>query len=742
MSCFSSRLAVTLLALVVGTIPAAALRAAETAPKSGSRPRVGLVLSGGGARGAAHVGVLRVLEELRVPIDAIAGTSIGAIVGGLYAEGMSPDEIAQAISNVDWSDAFSDAPERADRSFRRKRDDESFVVKRRLGFDGRRLSLPPGYQEGQRLQLLLDAYTLRAAQIDDFDRLPIPFRAIATDIVSGEQVILSRGRLAAALRASMSIPAFFAPAAFEGRFLVDGGVVNNLPVDVVRAMGVDIVIAVDVSSPLLNREDVSSIYGVTVQLSSILTMSNVKAQKALLAPTDVLIEPELGTISTLSIDRALEAVAIGEAAARVHVEKLGHLSVDEATYEAILGRNRSLPTTPPIVDFVRAETDSRIGAGVIEARIRQEAGASLDVAALEDDVEAVYGLDVFERVSWRLERDAVGTGVGVVVDARRRSWGPGYVQFGLGLESDAEGHNSFKLGAAYTLTALNRLNGEWRTELQLGEDAHLRTQLHQPLDRRTRWFITPTAWIARDMRDFYDVRDERRAEYRLSEIGLALDVGRELATWGEIRAGIRRWSADGQVLIGDATLPQGDFDAGTAHVTFAYDRLDDIHFPHDGLLGEVEYAASRTGLGADDAFDRVSASLLAAASKGRNTFVGSIRVVDSFAGEVSFPQREQLGGFLNLSGFREDQLDGDDLGLVRLVYYRTLGRSRVMPTRAGLSLEAGNVWERAESPSLRKLIPAGSVFLGYDSPLGPLYLGVGLAEEGRAAFYLYLGRTL
>ena len=282
-----------------------------TPPAMGARPKVGLALSGGGARGVAHIGVLKVLEERRIPVDYIAGTSMGSIVGGLYASGMSAQELETLVTRIDWADAFSDWIPRKDRSFRRKRDDDLYLVKNKPGISGLRLKFPPGIIDGQKIDLLLKRCSLPVVGVRDFDDLAIPFRAVAADLVTGEAVVLGRGDLALAMRASMSIPIVFAPREVDGRLLADGGISKNLPIDVVRGMGADIVIAVDISTPLQNREQLQSVLAITDQLTGIMTRRDVDEQIASLSEDDVFIQPDLGDITTASFGRAGDAVPAG-----------------------------------------------------------------------------------------------------------------------------------------------------------------------------------------------------------------------------------------------------------------------------------------------------------------------------------------------------------------------------------------------------------------------------------------------
>lgn len=288
-----------------------------------NRLTIGLVLSGGGARGAAHVGVIKVLEELRIPVDYIAGTSMGAIVGGLYASGMDAGGLVAIIESSDWSALLSDRPPRSQRSFRRKSDDNGFLVDFDIGIINSGLVFPEGFIQGQNLEIALKRMALPVISIDDFDDLPIPFRAIATDIVSGEAVILNSGDLATAMRASMSAPGIFKPVRREGRILVDGGVANNLPVQVVRDMGADVLIVVDVGFPLLAEEQLDSALGVTRQMLTILINARAQDQIRLMTSSDILISPNLGDFGSQDFQQLAMALRLGE-------EKAEELSADLA----------------------------------------------------------------------------------------------------------------------------------------------------------------------------------------------------------------------------------------------------------------------------------------------------------------------------------------------------------------------------------------------------------------------------
>src|SRR6202047_2210668 len=290
------------------------------------RPRICLVLSGGGARGMAHIGVLKILEELKVPIDCIAGTSMGAVVGGLYASGMTAAQIEATMRSLDWQEAFRDAPPRRDLAFRRKQDDRNFLVRLPLGLKHGRVLLPKGLIQGQKLQETLRQLTLPFSNSTDFDLLPTPFRAVATDLLTGNAVLMDKGDLAIAMRASISAPGVFAPVETQGRVLVDGGLAENLPVDVARQMHADILIVSDVSFPLQSRSALDSALSISNQMLAILVRKDADRQRATLGPSDLLVEPVLGPASSTDFTAANSTIAAGENAARAMLARFDPLS--------------------------------------------------------------------------------------------------------------------------------------------------------------------------------------------------------------------------------------------------------------------------------------------------------------------------------------------------------------------------------------------------------------------------------
>jgi NTE family protein len=733
MTTFVARL---LCVFLCSALTAAAVAAEDT------RPRVGLVLSGGGARGAAHVGVLKVLDELRVPVDAIAGTSMGAVVGGLYASGMSAEEIDRLIRSVNWQDAFQDRPPREELGFRRKQDDRNFLVRYALGVTDRGFVMPRGLIQGQKLEQELRKATLAVADIRDFDDLPIPFRAIATDLETGEAVIMKSGDLVSALRASMSAPGVFAPVQRDGRLLVDGGLVENLPVDVARSMGVDVLIVVDVSFPLYARDELTTPLEVTNQAFAILIRSRTLEQREKLTSDDILIDPPLGRFTSADFSRVPHAIRAGEQGALSAKEALARLALNEAAYRRYLAARKTKSIETRTIGFVRADESSKEYEALVQATMRDLIGRSFDKDIIGRRLSALYALDRFESIDYTLAQEEASSGL--ELSLRRKSWGPNYVRVGLNLEDDFEGNSRYNAAARFIVTELNGLGGEWLTDLQIGENPKFFTEFYQPLSLASRYFVAPQ--LSLEERSVFSLQGrDRMAEYRVRSAYGGIDVGRELANWGEIRVGVRRGRERSRILIGDPELPTATFERGGVFARFSYDKLDSIFFPRHGQQFEFHWRGERRKLGGDQDFDTYEGTWLVARSRGRNTLIFWTDAGTTDDSPLTPESYFSLGGFFNLSGLPPGYMSGPHYGIGRLIYYRRVGRGGSgvldLPAYAGLSLEAGNTWLHRSDMSIDDLRTNGSLFFGVDSPLGPVYLATGFDEDGDKAFYLFLGRT-
>src|SRR5450631_1486247 len=745
-------------ALGAGCLWSAGSRAdAESPPNAEppARPRICLVLSGGGARGIAHIGVLKVLEELKIPIDCIAGTSMGAVVGGLYASGMNAREIEATMRSVDWQEAIRDTPPRRDLAFRRKQDDRNFLVRLPLGLKHGQILLPKGLIQGQKLQETLRQLTLRFNDSTDFDKLPTPFRAVATDLESGEAVLLDKGDLAIAMRASISAPGVFAPVDYQARLLVDGGLAENLPINVARAMNADILIVSDVSFPLQARAQLDSALSISNQMLAILVRKDSDRQRNSLSPQDVLIEPVLGSTTSTDFTTTSGTIVRGEEAARRTAEKLARFRVGDAEYRAYQARREArVPGLSPI-EFVRVDKESKRYEATIMAEMQPLVGKPFSVDQVGSRITKLYGLGNFETLDYSLvERDASGAGgaeavedTGLEIRARRKSWGPNYVRFGLNLQDDFQGNSRYNAAARFVVSELNDLGAELLTDVQIGSDPRVFSEFYQPLDPQRTWFVAPSARIeVRDLPIY--VRNIEVADFRDREAEADLDLGRTLSNWGEIRTGLHRTNGLTRVRYGDPTLVEQQYNKGEFFFKFSYDQLDNVHFPRGGETFTFQWDADRTDLGSDRARDRVTADWIVARSRGRNTLLWWTSAGTTLDGNVkptALPEFYSLGGFFNLSGLAPQSLIGPHYAITRAIYFRKIGRGGEgffeFPAYVGASLELGSTWAQRGEISLGSAHKDASIFFAIDTYLGPVYLGTGYDERGTSGFYLFLGRS-
>jgi len=702
------------------------------------RPKIGLALGGGGAKGSAHIGVLKVLEELKIPIDCIAGTSMGAVVGSLYASGMSPDEIEKVMTTVDWDDLFSDNPPRKDIDFRRKQEDLTYLSKISVGIKNGKLALPKALTAGQKIGVFFQTLMLPVAGITDFDKLPIPYRAVAADLETGEMVVIVSGSLADAARASMSVPGVFPPAEVNGRYLTDGGIIRNLPVDVVRKMCADIVIAIDVGKPLPQRNELTSPIAIMNQMIDIMMKQNVQVQIDSLGEKDVFIRPELGTITSADFKRGKEAVERGEKAARLKENELKQYSVSAEEYAVFLVKHQRRDISTIKVGSVTVEGLDRVSPEAVASKLKIKTGDELDAKTLRDDVGLIYGMGEFERVD--LEIKPSGDKYDITLKPKEKSWGPNYLRAGINLETDFGGESNYNIGVDYTMRWLNRLGAEWKTQLQIGSTKGIFSEFYQPLVPSRLFFVAPhVKWVQDDV-DLYHGNDII-AEYRLRTLQGGIDFGIQPWNYGEIRIGYEAGILKPKLKKGTLDITEDRINQGALIAQIIVDQLDNVNFPHEGYFGWITVYSSLKDVGADDNYNKIDVSFLKAFTYKKYTILGSVRFGSYIGNEIPYYDEFTLGGFLGLSGLHQNQLRGQRVGLGRLVTYWNASQSLLGSFYLGGSLETGNVWDKGEDIEFSNLRLAGSVFIGYDTPFGPFYLGFGHADGGNNVLYFYLGRT-
>jgi len=728
-------------ALMVMAMAATAGGAQDLSEVSDSDEKLVLVLSGGGARGAAHIGVLKVLEELHIAPDLIVGTSMGCIIGGLYAAGWSPEEIEELMASMDWNAVFSDEVPRSELSFRRKQDDRPILIQARLYFKGFKPYLPAGILGGQRLELLMDALQTESASAAHLDDLNIPFRAVAADIASGQAVVIDNTSLATAMRASMSIPGAFSPVELDGRKLVDGGSVANLPVGIAKQLGATSVIAVDISSPLIADEDeLESFFSIFNQLNSMLTVGNRDRDVALLNGNDVLIQPDLGDISFVGFDHALEAAGIGETTARNMADTLARFATeDDEEWNEFITRQRRRPREPMTIERVRIDNSSPVSDAIVRRALSLNPSETYEPNTLLEDLMQLHSLRYFGIIGYRIEGDDGDRELVITTPARPS--GRGSIQVGFGFSDDFDGGIGYSLSARHQLLAVNRLGGEWQNVVQFGTVGLFQSQFYQPLDGAMHWFVEPSVDFRRELVELW-ADGNPVVQYQVENLAAGVAAGRVLGRWGELRAAAFTGDVRGAPRIGDPSFPSDDERRGGFSLGFTVDTVNQIAFPRRGVEARTYYERSSETLGAENDTDLATASVGYSFSFGHSTFTPYLEYGENFESTTDYLNLFKLGGLGRLSGLGDNELLGEKLALARLLYYYRLTNFRAAGFRvqlyAGASLEAGNVYAREESITGSSLLTAWSLFVGADTPLGPVFLGYGRSED-RDRFYLSIG---
>ncbi|WP_198670333.1 patatin-like phospholipase family protein [Dyella sp. C9] len=716
-------------------------------------PCIGLVLGGGGARGAAHIGVLQVLEREHIPICRIAGTSMGSIVGGMYAAGYKPLELQDIITTLDWNELFSDDPAREEMPMRRKDADFRYLLNFEVGYKNGHIITPAGVVQGQKLLLLLRRLLISTWNVHDFDQLSIPFRAVATDIVAGKPVVFGSGDLAVSIRSSMSVPGAFAPTNVDGQLLVDGGLMDNVPIDVVRNMGAQRLIVVNVGSPLLEREQLSNPVAVLNQMVSALMEEKTRRQLDTLGPDDILITPPLGNMSAAEFNKGAQAIAIGRAAAEAALPRLRALSVGPEQWAQYEAQHRKRDFDPGLVAFLKVDSSHTDTAQYVDERLAKDVGKPFDPNQLDTQIGSIYGRGNYQQIDYRLQQDDDQRGLLII--PRDKPWGPVYGKLGFELNDDFAGRSEYLISGEVNATNMNSLGAEWRSTAWAGRIGGLASEFYQPFWQGAGGYIMPYALIRNEeFPVFTPDANQQLAEYRIKRRYLGLESGWSPMTNWRISAAIQRGRDSGDLRIGSPTeFPASETsEYSMAKVTLLWDNLDNAQFPTKGARASLDYEWYRPWLGGNSTADvaRLYADWVpdfGLADTRYHLLLGihAASTLNNPNNQQFFETQTFIGGFLNLSGLPERSLYGDQSVLGRAVLYRRTGQMDALfstPIYVGASVEAGNTWDSKSQVHLDSLLYAGSLFLGIQTPLGPLFFGYGYAQGGHNSVYLTFGSLL
>lgn len=752
------------LLILSSLLPASSAWALDVSEKEESRPKVAVVLAGGGAKGAAHIGVLKALEEMQIPVDYIAGTSMGAYVGGLYAMGMSADEIESFVYTINWNSGYRDRVDRSQRRVRDKEYEDRYQLTTDIGLRWGEVRAPKGVVQGQNMLRILRETTGNLPPFDSFDDLVIPYRSVSTDIIELQQVIMKDGYLVDAMMSSMSVPGALPPYEVNGQMLVDGGVTNNMPVDVARAMGADIVIAVDISTDYKGEDDFTTFLTAADQLSNYLVRRSTHKQAETLTDDDFYIQPDVGDMETTEFDKMPDAYQKGYLETLKVKDKLAALSLSNRNYQIYIDQIQDRRKTlqfgdETVVDEIVVNNETHYSDKLLANRLDLKPGRILKTGEIEKSVQDLYALDRFELITYRYDQvDGVNQ---VIFDVDEKSWGPNYVNFRFFLEDDFATKSQYSIGLSSNFTDINSHGAELRTNLEMGTDKRIEAEFFSPILSGQKLFTSTKLIYSNQNRNipldgFDDMSLEGSRDYlpvTFQEVVGEFELGYQAALWQEFTIGARY--TDGSAEY--STLPSlGDFRFTRigGFVSYRLDTLDHYSLPTKGLYIDLEYLISHddTNGYVDDSSEditdtvyEISAELQAARSYERHTLVAKAEygVVESKNSLVPIDPRE-LGGFLNLSGISRNSLIGQNKAFASLVYrYRWFDNDFGLfesPVYLGASIERGGVWtDNSLKLNEAPMYNAASIFAGIDSPIGPVMFAYGRTEEDFDSVYLIIG---
>ncbi|HUT58733.1 MAG TPA: patatin-like phospholipase family protein [Phycisphaerae bacterium] len=709
--------------------------AAQQTSQTGRRPKIGVALQGGGAKGLAHIGVLEWFEEHRIPIDYIAGTSMGGLVGGLYATGVRPAEIQQLIKTIDWDEVLRGEIPYQDLSFRRKEDLRAYPNSLELGLR-HGIQVPGGLNSGHQVTLILDRFSLPYSSLKSFDDLPIPFRCVATEMVTQKQEVFKGGSLAEALRSSMSLPAVFTPVRNDGKVYVDGGLLNNLPTNVVKQMGADIVIGIHLSTGPVDPETTRSLFGVMGQSVDVMINANVFRGMEM---SDILITVDVSGYTALDFKRSEEIPAKGYEAAAGKANVLSTLALDDESWQQHLAQRESRRVrSVPSPRFVEVEGTNPQRAQDIQRSLKGYLGQPIDTSKLENDLTRLTGSGLFNRIGYGLTSRAGKEGL--LISTEEKDYAPPFFKPGFHVGGSDVENVRFSLGARVTFIDVGGHRSEWRNDFSLGSISSIGTEYYHPLTPEGRWFIAPRASASSSAFDIY-FRNDLLAEYRLNQSAFGLDVGHGIDRFSEIRLGYEAGYLNASPRLGNPSLGSPSGRTGATSIRYALDRLDSPVIPRRGVRIQVNLQWVDASPGALRGFPSAEASfaVFQPVSKPASVYMLASGGTTFGRDQVGFPQFS-LGGPSRLAAYGLNEFLTNQYFLFRLGFLHRLAQ---LPPFLGRGIYFNSLYELGKAyrtSSISNLPNDVAVGIETDTVLGPAFVGVSIGDTGHRKVFFQLGR--
>ncbi len=714
--------------------PAASRAQQNAAPRV--RPKIGVALEGGGAMGLAHIGVLKWFEEHHIPVDYVAGTSMGGLVGGFYATGMSPDELKTLIEGMDWRKILGDRTPYEDLAFRRKEDQRAYPNSLIFGLRGG-LTLPAGLNAGHQIGLIIDRVTLPYDEVPSFDALPVPFRCVATDLVSRKSYVFKDGSLAVALRATMSIPGAFSPVHEGKAVFVDGGLLNNLPTDVVREMGAEIVIAVHLEPAPVDAKDIQSVFSVLNHSVRVVLEEN---ELRSLAQADAVVSVPLSEYSTVDYAKSEQIMKRGYEAANARARLLEAFALDDAEWQehqrAREARKRSDVPTP---QFIQVQGTNAHEATDVTRYVKRFQGKPVNPEKLDEVLTRLTGVGRYDSAGYRLiEKNGQ---IGLLVQVVEKNYAPPMFQTAFEVDGSQSGNVDFTMGTRFTFMDVAGFRSEWRTDVLLGNTYGIQTELFRPFRAESRWFFAPHADASDTTFQIY-AKNDPLADYRIYRINIGGDVGYSFGRFSELRVGYEIGSLNTKLRLGTLQIPAVAGHVGQTHLRYLLDHTDDPVIPRSGFSAETNFRWFDQSPGAKDGFPSMDLKLgyfqpiarsasLFLEGEGGTTFGSSSTGVPQFF----------LGGPVRLGAYGQNEFQGNQYYLLRAGFLRDL---LILPPFLGKKVYAVGAYEigKMYGVTTRSELP-DDVAAGFlaETALGPFFIGGSVGDSGHRKWFFQLGRV-
>ena len=703
-----------------------------------THPKLGLVLEGGGALGLAHIGVITWMEEHRIPVGYVAGTSMGGLVGGMYATGLSPAEVRQLINGIDWDQVLSGVTPFRDLSFRRKQDAHDVPGQLEFGLRGG-LQFPSGFNTGQEVNLVLDRVALPYSEIASFNDLPIPFACVATDLVSGKRHVFRDGSLSLAMRSTMSLPGIFTPVRSGKHLYADGFMLDNLPVDVANEMGADVTLAIHLETAPMDPNTNLSSFGVLGQSISVMSAVNVVRS---MEQADILVTVPLQKYTSLDYNKADAIIKLGYDAAAAKATVLSAFSVSDAEWEDYLAKRNAKRKTAPIPKFVEVTGTSPEMAKAMEKQMSSLVGQPVDSKKIDQNMMTIVGMGRFATATYSMTEKSGEQGL--QVQAEQKSYAPPIVRPLIVIDGSEYNNVLFSIGARITFLDVGSYRSELRNDVVLGSQYQLSSEYYHPLTTTSNWFIAPRLGVNSQQLNIYSGND-LLASYRIRQALGGFDTGYGFGRTGEFRLGYEGGYEKASPVIGkDPVIPTTSGAIGDARIQYQLNTLDDPVIPRSGTSLLMYTKGYTTNPAAPGPFplSEIQAQAFFRLNAPSSVYVAAYGG-SSYGYKTGIPTFS-LGGSRQLVAWSQNELLTNQYFLGQLGYIRELAK---LPPFLGSSvnflgvLELGKTYKLPNLPSPPHLPMDAAAGLLVNTIFGPVLVAGTVGDYGHARFYFQIGRV-